>query len=398
MKILHVVDRMDPKAGGVCQAIRMIVDSLSQVRVTSEVVSVDADSSSFNDPFKIHALGPANNAWQFSKKLLPWLICNLGNYDSVIIHGMWQYYGFATYRALKDRDGDKPLVYLMPHGMLDPYFQNAPDRKLKAIRNRVYWSLIERHVIKKCNALLFTCRTEMELARIPFKPYAPANERIVGLGIKSPPKCTETMINSFYKAAGMSIDENFILYLGRLHSKKGIDILIHAYIELLEVIQLPKLVIAGPGIESDYGKDIKRLIAKRPELQSYFVFTGMLEGDAKWGAFYACETFILPSHQENFGIATVEALACGKPVLISNQVNIFNEIQDYDAGFIGTDTIEGTTDLLQSWASLSSKEKRLKSMNALKCYQEKFTEHTVAENIIALMNLNYENRLLEYKV
>ena len=397
MKILHVVDRMDPKAGGVCQAIRTIVDSLSQLEVISEVVSIDSEASNFKDSFKIYALGPANNPWQFSKKLLPWLIRNLGNYDSVIIHGMWQYYGFATYKALKERDGDKPLVYLMPHGMLDPYFQNAPDRKLKAIRNKVYWNLIEQHVIKNCTALLFTCRTEMELARLSFKPYKPKHEKIIGLGIKSPPKCTESMLNSFYKASGLKIDENFILFLGRIHNKKGLDILIKAYIELLPVVKLPKLVIAGPGIESDFGKEIKRLIENNPQLQSYFIFTGMLVGDSKWGAFYDCETFILPSHQENFGIATVEALACGKPVLISNQVNIFHEIQDYDAGLIGADNIAGTKKLLQSWMSLSIEEKRTKGTNAMKCYKEKFTEHTVAKKIIELKNLNYENSLLEYK-
>jgi len=160
---------------------------------------------------------------------------------------------------------------------------------------------------------------------------------------------------------------------------------------------LPKLVIAGPGIESDFGKEIKRLIENNPQLQSYFIFTGMLVGDSKWGAFYDCETFILPSHQENFGIATVEALACGKPVLISNQVNIFHEIQDYDAGLIGADNIAGTKKILQSWMSLSIEEKRTKGTNAMKCYKEKFTEHTVAKKIIELKNLNYENSLLEYK-
>jgi glycosyltransferase involved in cell wall biosynthesis len=73
---------------------------------------------------------------------------------------------------------------------------------------------------------------------------------------------------------------------------------------------------------------------------------GMLEGDAKWGAFYGCEAFVLPSHQENFGISVVEALACEKPVLISNKVNIWREIAEDGAGLVEADSVDGTARLL----------------------------------------------------
>jgi glycosyltransferase involved in cell wall biosynthesis len=72
----------------------------------------------------------------------------------------------------------------------------------------------------------------------------------------------------------------------------------------------------------------------------------MLDGDSKWGAFYGCEAFVLPSHQENFGISAVEALACDKPVLISNKVNIWREIANDEAGFVEEDTVDGTARLL----------------------------------------------------
>ena len=72
----------------------------------------------------------------------------------------------------------------------------------------------------------------------------------------------------------------------------------------------------------------------------------MLDGDSKWGAFYGCEAFVLPSHQENFGISVVEALACDKPVLISNKVNIWREIAHDEAGFVEEDTVDGTARLL----------------------------------------------------
>jgi glycosyltransferase involved in cell wall biosynthesis len=74
-----------------------------------------------------------------------------------------------------------------------------------------------------------------------------------------------------------------------------------------------------------------------------------LRKSEKWGVLYGCEAFVLPSHQENFGIAVVEALACGKPVLISDQVNIWREIVEDGAGIAEADTEEGVVKLLKKF-------------------------------------------------
>ena len=386
MRIIHVVDRMDPKAGGVCQAIRMIIESLSHGNTTNEVVSVDDPEMRFTDSFKIMALGPAENPWQYSKKLFPWLINNLVNYDIVIVHGLWQYYGCATYKALKNFKERKPLLYTMPHGMLDPYFQNAPDRKFKSIRNRIYWEVVEKHIINNSDAIFYTCETEMKLAKLPFKAFEPKLEKVVGLGIKSPPQCTTQMLDEFYRKVGLTKDDEFILFLGRIHTKKGIDLLIKAYLKLLDRREMPKLVIAGPGLESNCGRLIMEIIAERPEFESYFIFPGMLKDGLKWGAFYACDAFILPSHQENFGIATVEALACGKAVLISNQVNIFKEIQEHNAGLVECDTLEGVSILIERWISTPKKSRDLIANNARYCYKKLFQYQKVGKRIFEINN------------
>jgi glycosyltransferase involved in cell wall biosynthesis len=98
----------------------------------------------------------------------------------------------------------------------------------------------------------------------------------------------------------------------------------------------------------------------------------MLNGEAKWGALYGCEAFVLPSHQENFGIAVVEALACGRPVLISDQVNIWREIVEGGAGLVAEDTLEGTYTLLASLVEKSSIQKQLLTSQAEKVYQDCF--------------------------
>lgn len=375
MKVLHVIDRMDPKMGGVSQAVLNIISGLEMNQISNEIVSLDDPKSVFLTELgvKIHALGPANNPWCYSPKVIPWLLENIENYDRVIIHGLWQFHGYAVYKSLSILQGRAKRiskiinikVYLMPHGMLDPYFQNTPERRIKAIRNRIYWKFVEKRIVNNIEGLLFTCEEEKNLARTTFKEYLPKQEYVVGLGVKEPPPFKNKMLDAFKgKCLGLG-DEPYLLFLSRIHGKKGLDILLESYKKvlenaekLLEVKKIPKLIIAGPGLETVYGKNIISFVKEDPFLSRDVYFTGMLTGDAKWGAFYGAEAFILPSHQENFGIAVVEALACKKPVLISKQVNIWREIHKMGGGMVEKDTIEGTMNLLNNWLNFdkSSKE------------------------------------------
>src|SRR5690606_26947031 len=104
-------------------------------------------------------------------------------------------------------------------------------------------------------------------------------------------------------------------------------------------------VIAGPCGDAKY---IKQLQAQAEAFcpTDSVIWPGMLTGDAKWGALRAAEVFLLTSHQENFGIAVVESLACGTPVLISQQVNIWPEIVEDEVGFSEPDTMRGILRLL----------------------------------------------------
>ncbi|HEY1965436.1 MAG TPA: glycosyltransferase, partial [Acidobacteriaceae bacterium] len=99
----------------------------------------------------------------------------------------------------------------------------------------------------------------------------------------------------------------------------------------------------------------------------------------KWSALAAAEVFALPSHQENFGIAVAESLACAVPVLISREVNIWREIEAANAGFVAPDTVAGTISLLTQWQQLSEPERSAMRQNARQCFQEHFDiEHSAA--------------------
>jgi glycosyltransferase involved in cell wall biosynthesis len=384
MRILRVINTMNPSYGGPCQGIRNSIKGMAGLGITNEVVCLDDPEESFlqKDDFKIHAIGKAKGPWSFNKLLKPWLKENINQYDAVIVHGLWLYHSYAVTNIigdLKKKAQHIPRVFIMPHGMLDPYFQKAKERLLKAIRNVIYWRLIENKVVKQASGVLFTCERELELAKVPFHPYQPQQQINVGYGVPEPPLYTQAMQFSFREKIKTNIDDGYLLYLSRIHEKKGTDLLITAYCKLLkEGFLLPDLVVAGPGMESDYGRKIRDLAGGNAQIH----FPGMLTDDHKWGAIYGAQAFILPSHQENFGIAVVEAMSCGKPVLITDQVNICEEIRADDAGLINADDANGIYRLLYTWIHLDNDNKARIGQNAQRSFEKNFSVNNSAKQLL----------------
>jgi glycosyltransferase involved in cell wall biosynthesis len=266
--------------------------------------------------------------------------------------------------------------------MLDPYFQRAAGRKIKAVRNYVYWKLLERRVVNDADGILFTCEEELQLARVPFSPYHPEKELVVGLGVEEPPVLNSTIDASFKRLGKQK--GSYLLFLSRLHEKKGVDLLIRAFALEAKKKSHPErfLVVAGPGLDQPYGKSLLALAAEDKEATKSIAFIDMISGDFKWATLYHCEAFVLPSHQENFGIAVVEALACGRPVLISDKVNIWREIEAAKCGFIASDTFEGTADVLNKWARLSEQEKVDMGLRARELYKTRFAVPEAARRFL----------------
>ena len=274
--------------------------------------------------------------------------------------------------------------------MLDPYFQHAKNRRLKAIRNTIYWHLIEKKLINSADGIFFTCDEELQLAKTTFRGYQPKKTYNIGYGIKLPPEFTKEQKTAFEHLCPAISGKKYFLFLSRIHEKKGIDLLVEAYKTITEKlhkpeIDIPLLVIVGPGLDSDYGRVIVDKVKSNNKLRQAVFFLGMLEGDAKWGAFYGCEAFVLPSHQENFGIAVAEALACSKPVLISNKVNIWQEIETGKAGIITNDDLEGTISSLSQWLNLSQNEQEQMGRAAFNTYKSHFTAKATSFKFIEVL-------------
>jgi glycosyltransferase involved in cell wall biosynthesis len=258
---------------------------------------------------------------------------------------------------------------------------------MKHLKKCVFWWLSEYAVLRDARAVLFTCEEERLLARQSFTPYR-CTERVVPLGTGEPPQDQKEQAAAFAQTFPQLTGKRIILFLGRLHEKKGCDLLLRAFLELLR--EQPRsvsadlhLMLAGPPATPEYLATLRELAARCEALLPGCVsFPGMISGHLKWGTLRAAEVFVLPSHQENFGIAVVEALACGTPVLISKPVNIWREIESSGAGLVDTDTAEGCARLLSKWLALTEPQRAEMRRCALSSFQRQFEVGRTASSLV----------------
>lgn len=379
MKILHVMSSFNPLTGGPSEGVRQFAGAAEERSHTVEIVCLDTPDAPFikESQYAIHALGPATLRYGFCSRLYPWLREHAGEYDAVIVNGIWQYHGLTTWRAL--RDSTVPYV-VFTHGMLDPWFKRMYP--LKHLKKLAYWTLAERRILGESHAVIFTCEEERLLARQSFPNYN-VREVVVGYGTSTPPGDSEAQRDLFLKAFPNLKGKRVALFIGRIHPKKACDILLQAYASVLKNEKDWMLVMAGPDQVGWQGQLTS--LASELGISDQIVWTGMITGDMKWGALRASEFMILPSHQENFGIVVAEALACGVPVLISKKVNIWREVRSSNAGLTENDDLDGTRTMLEQWIQMPKSERAAMKRNAVACFHANFEIRSAADRLIQLL-------------
>jgi glycosyltransferase involved in cell wall biosynthesis len=375
MKLLHLVATLNPASGGPAEIVRQIAPVHIRLGHDAEVVTLDAPQAPWLSdlPFPVHAMGPSWGKYGYTPRLVPWLRANAGRYDVVIIHGIWQYHCFGAWRALRHR---VPYV-VFPHGMLAPWFKRT--HRLKHLKKWLYWPWADYRVLRDASAVLFTCEEERRAAHQSFWLYR-CTEKVVGAGVAAPVGDDGEQRDAFYAQFSDLQGKRLVLFLGRLHYIKGCDLLIEAFARVCRGRADWHLVMAGPD-QLGWQKDL-RALAGRLGIGDRITWAGMLTGDVKWGAYRAAEVFALPSHHENFSMVVAESLTCGLPVLISNGVNIWREVQADGAGLVANDDLEGVCSLLQSWLDMSSEQKERMRQQAHRCFAERFEIGRAAEALI----------------
>lgn len=366
MRLLHVIASVDPRGGGPQEGLRQYCLCAARLGHVFEVASIDAPEASCVRAFPapVHALGPPRTAYWYGESVRPWLEANVARYDAVVVHGLWSYHVYAAWRACRRA---RVPHYVFTHGMLDPWFKRRYP--LKHAKKWLVWPWADYRALRDAAAVLFTTEEEMRLAPRSFWLYR-ARPRVVGFGIVAPPQDPTGQREALFAAFPALRGKRFVLFLGRIHPKKGCDLAIAAFARAAVRDGSLCLVVAGPGPAREVAA--LRGLADRLGIGTRVLWTGMLSGAAKWGALRAADAFILPSHQENFGVAPVEAMACGTPVLVSDKVSIWREIVAAGAGLAAPDTRAGITRLLGEFLALPAEARRAMGERAIACFEREF--------------------------
>jgi glycosyltransferase involved in cell wall biosynthesis len=327
MRILHVIGDLAPESGGPAKA--CVEMAMAVARRGHEVAIATTDFSPSLGRHKprtaperglslhVYPVGFPRlwlTSWPM-KRDLPRLVQDA---DIVHIHSLYLFHSWAA-GTLCRRLGVPYIV--RPHGTLDPVIHGR-----HRWRKRVMELCFQDRVLRDAAAIHYTSAEERRLAE-PFVQGAPGLVVPLGLDLEDyrdlPPRGS-------FRALHPEIGHRpILLFLSRLNFKKGLDVLIQAVARTLGAGIDAHLVIAGPdgGMEG-----AARRWVTEAGLAARTSFTGMLTGRDKLAALSDADLFLLPSSSENFGIAVVEAMACGTPVIVSDRVNIWREIVADGAG------------------------------------------------------------------
>lgn len=372
MKLLHVTGTMDPAWGGPVEGLMHFTRQAQLRGHDVEIVCLDTPSAGWlrDIPAKVHAIGPAQfGQFGYSKRLDHWLAAHVARFDALIVNGIWMYFSAAARRAAQ---ASGVPYFLFTHGALDPWFKRY---RLKQIKKAVYWRLWEHKVMRDAAAVLFTTDEERRLAENAFHPYR-CNAQVSGYGIADPLPAQELEWSA--EAARRQMEaivpavrgRKYVLFLARLHEKKGIELLLEAIARTRTQSSDCRFVIAGPG-DADYAARLQAF-AKARGVDALTIWPGPLYGSAKWAALRSADAFILPSHQENFGVSLAEALACGTPVLTTEKVNTWQNVTATGAGLVEPDDTTGVTRLLERWYGLTDAAAQNMRRAARQCFLEHF--------------------------
>jgi glycosyltransferase involved in cell wall biosynthesis len=390
VRVLHVISSVDPRAGGPIEGVFSSSEVWFKHGHERHIVCLDSPNAPWVKQSRAptEALGQDSQIYArlrrwipwlrygYTPRLVKWLEANAGQYDAVIVNGLWNYASFGAWRALHKM---RTPYFVFTHGMLDPWFNTAYP--IKTFFKTIFWRLFEHKVLRDAAGVMFTCEEERQLARGSFAPYQ-AREFVVGYGTRDVSGDPDAQSAAFFARAPDVRGRKLILFLSRIHEKKGVDLLIKAFAQLADVNSDYDLVIAGPD-QGGLQASLTRL-AGELGVDERIHWTGMLSGDVKWGAFRAADLFALPSHQENFGIVVAEAMALSRPVLVTNKVNIWREIEADGAGIVVDDDREGIAGGLTEFFSLSLAQREMMGAKARRSF---LARYDLERNAMSLLEL-----------
>lgn len=379
MRVLHVIPAVAPRYGGPSTAIAAMCDALNDLdEVTAEVASTDADGDNLFEASdwraertKLHLFSiDGGERTKRSLTLRAWLDLNAPRYDVIHTHSSWNFPAYAA--ALAARRHRKPLVY-RPCGMLSDYTWS---------RNRAarfaYWLARERANVAAAAA--FHCTSDAEAGEVRRHRAARGEVFVIPNAIDAGAYQAPVRKDVLRERCGPgAAAKPIILFLSRLHPKKGItDLLLPA----LGKMTVPAFlaIVGGPDDHApDFGGCIRQAI-ERFDLADRVAVLGPAPPDDRWAMFDGADLFVLPSHSENFGIVVIEAMARRCPVVITEGVQVGGHVRAAKAGAVVPFDVVALAATLDGW--LADPLRRSHAGDAGQLYvQDQFSWRRTAERL-----------------
>jgi glycosyltransferase involved in cell wall biosynthesis len=378
VKVLHVIPSVGPLRGGPSAAVRAIARGLTDRGIFVDVVTTDDNAAGrLAVPFGRPVIEHGVTYWFFRRQigfytvswpLSRWLAAHVADYDLVHIHALFSFPVSAG--AFWAARRGMPYV-VRPLGVLNTW----GIRNRRPLLKRISLGVIERRLLANAAAVHFTSEQEQVEAHLS----APGvRSFIVPNPVETLGDDQKSKAKMFFARYPELTQRRVILFLSRLDPKKGLDLLLEGFAKLRVSLPDAMLVVAGTGEDGFVAR--LREHAQRLGVQRDVIWAGFLEGEARQSALDAAEVFVLPSYSENFGIAVVEAMSSGLPVILSDQVGIHGEVTRAKAGIvIGCDAGEIARALV---TILSDTEKRFQMARNARMLAMKFSLETVSRRLI----------------
>ncbi len=371
MRVLHVIPSVAERSGGPATAIVPMCRALQQHDVEVFLITTDAgldrDASENVDykgvPAKFFP-SQLGESFKYSRPLTAWLNSHAREFDLAHIHAVFNHSSIAAAHVC--RKAGVPYV-VRPLGTLERWSMTQ-----KSVRKRVFWQIVGKPMLRGAAAIHYTTEAE----KVSTEGLLGLNHgKVIGLGVEINDGAKE-------KLAGhppILPEGPYALVMSRLHPKKGLDVLIDAFLSLVQQERFAhwRLVVAGDGPQ-DHVLKLREMVGESDRV----LFTGWLDGEEKNAVLSGASLLVLPSHQENFGMCVMEALSRSVPVLVSPHVNLAEEVVLANAGWIATVDKQALTTRLAE--ALNDDEERTRRGLAGKQLSRKYSWENAAQSLVEL--------------
>ena len=388
MRVLFVTESLSLSQNtGVAAAVVALARTLNQQNINVELaaptqVNNREETEAFLDGLVAHLF---NQPFALPRTVVPalgWFLSEkLPDFDLIHVHGLWRYPQWVATRLAQRLN----IPYIVsPHGMCEPF-----EMARKGWKKKIYFNLVERHTLRGAAAIHAITNAEKDDCE---QLQTCSHIRVIPNGVDIYPPLSNHLMERYllHELALVPPENPVLLFMGRLHPKKGLDLLIPAFAQVLQRHPQARLVLAGPD-PVGYRENLIKL-AHSFHVQDRVLFPGMVTDLYKRALLQRADLFALPSYSEGFSVAVLEALAAVKPVVISQHC-YFNEVLSAGCGRVVDNSVSQLAEALSDLLDLDCPTRAIVGQRGRELIEQEYTWPSIGRQMCDLYNSVSKTRL-----